>query len=68
MLVRIEDQGNCKIHVWTYIFIYVYEPKKLNNINVIQGYRQAVRHSTLTAADMGSNPISPAIFSAGLAE
>ena len=23
------------------------------------GYRQAVRHSTLTAADAGSNPASP---------
>ena len=27
----------------------------------IQGYRQAVRHSTLTAADAGSNPASPAL-------
>ena len=32
----------------------------------IQGYRQAVRHSTLTAADAGSNPASPAIFLSGI--
>ena len=29
-------------------------------VSSLQGYRQAVRHSTLTAAVAGSNPASPA--------
>ena len=29
---------------------------------LVQGYRQAVRHSTLTAALVGSNPTSPAVL------
>ena len=40
----------CRWHAWCHI----------------QGYRQAVRHSTLTAADAGSNPASPAIFLYGI--
>ena len=34
-----------------------------NSDSWIQGYRQAVRHSTLTAAVAGSNPASPAYSS-----
>ena len=29
---------------------------------LVQGYRQAERHSTLTAALVGSNPTSPAVL------